>query len=193
MYYVLVQSISTRWTKMSRGSPGSAKRNSIPQMFDVPCWPPDRSSALPCRWDETTAVRDDGARGEVLLFNHHLAHEEPMFERFEEAVIRELGRPVKICDCWLTLQEKKVVVQLDSKVVAVVAKDTWSRVVYNRAERIVKERSAERKDGTWADWRETEYHKKVLNIGCFQRWESSVFKTSQPVKTCRRMRELRYV
>ena len=64
MLLVVVQSVSTRWTKASRGAPSAAVRNATPEVLSLPQLPHS----------------DDAA---VLW--HEVQFEEPLFERNERA------------------------------------------------------------------------------------------------------------
>lgn len=114
---VIVQTIHTRWTKASRGHPGSVRRNATPEVLDLPETPPDRSSDAALIWHDVTCGEQTFAPDQRCIVEPDLRR------RFERISVYPDG--------------DGLVVELFSRRCFVVRPGEIGTVVYNLAEDVI--------------------------------------------------------
>lgn len=161
---VIIQRISTDWTKQSRGSPGAIKRNSTPQALTLPLeeLPPGGCSFI--EHSSSFSERRDFEDPRPSISFENFVLERPM--RFGGVLVqRDAGR-VRVSwnytseDAGMPLRPQK---KNDAFELAL---NQWGRVIYNG-----------RFNGEGEIWW---YQKSVLNVGLFARAAAAVFVETVP-------------
>jgi len=161
---VIIQRISTTWTKQSRGSPGAIKRNATPEALKLPLEELPREGCSFIEHGSSFHERSgfEDPRPSIVFENFSL--ERPM--RLGGVLLqREAGR-VRVswdydsADVGMPLRQQK------KNDVFELALNQWGRVTYNG-----------RFNGEGEIWW---YRKTVLNVGLFEKATASVFVGSVP-------------
>jgi hypothetical protein len=173
---VLVQKIVTIWTKKSRGSPGSIRRNSLPQAVALP---------LGQRNIENYALLEH-----TVVFHERSDFQDPRNDLTTTDIL-DIHRALRI-GCVLVERERlglRVGWKYDGSDAGIpdrsktpqgavnVGLNSWARVVYNG-------RFSLDWEGGW--W----YEKKIVNVGLFTQAVDSVFVNSTPYVAIHRMAKL---
>lgn len=156
----LFQTICTNWTKKSRGSPQSIKRNSSPEALILPT-------------SSSNIVKNLG-----WIYWHKVSYDEPEFKPQIEMISFESKFPSQFFDTVIFLEDKHLKVELFSRKELKIPSGVLGRIVYNSAREIVEE-----------GWVYRHYRKVVLNMFWNAKWSSNVF-LREPAYCVRRMKDL---